>query len=89
MLNLLLRGRPRSVTAQASELRECETGITPFDCPRDKGVDDLDVDGIFGPKAEAAVRGLPAKREPVGRWDCGKQTWTALLRPWVLFSQPG
>src|SRR5215213_5876709 len=30
-----LRGRPRSVTAQASELRECETGITPFDCPRD------------------------------------------------------
>jgi hypothetical protein len=23
------------VTAQASELRECEIGITPFDCPRD------------------------------------------------------
>jgi hypothetical protein len=32
----LLRGRPRSVTAQASELRECEIGITPFDCPCDK-----------------------------------------------------
>jgi hypothetical protein len=31
----LLRGRPKSVAAQASELRECEIGITPFDCPRD------------------------------------------------------
>jgi integrase len=31
---LLLRGRPRSVAAQASELWECEIGITPFDCPR-------------------------------------------------------
>jgi hypothetical protein len=32
---LLLRGRPRSVASQASELRECEIGITLFDCPRD------------------------------------------------------
>jgi hypothetical protein len=35
LVSQLLRGRPRSVTAQASELRECEMGITPFDCPRD------------------------------------------------------
>jgi hypothetical protein len=26
------------VIAQASELRECEIGITPFDCPRDSGL---------------------------------------------------
>jgi hypothetical protein len=31
----LLRGRPRSVTAQASELRECKFGITLFDYPCD------------------------------------------------------
>jgi hypothetical protein len=31
----LLRGRPKSVASQAPELRECEIGITPFDCPRD------------------------------------------------------
>ena len=32
----LLRGRSKSVASQAPELRECEIGITPFDCPRDK-----------------------------------------------------
>jgi hypothetical protein len=31
----LLRGRPKSVASQAPDLRECEIGITPFDCPRD------------------------------------------------------
>jgi transposase len=35
---VLLRGRPRSVTAQALELRECKIGITPFDCPRDNAM---------------------------------------------------
>jgi hypothetical protein len=35
---MLLRGRPRSVTAQVPELRECKIGITPFDCPRDNFV---------------------------------------------------
>jgi hypothetical protein len=29
----LLRGRPKSVASQASELREREINITPFDCP--------------------------------------------------------
>jgi hypothetical protein len=33
----LLRGRPRGVSSQAFELRERKIGITPFDCPRDKG----------------------------------------------------
>jgi hypothetical protein len=32
----LLRGRPKSVSAQASELHKREIGITPFDWPRDK-----------------------------------------------------
>jgi hypothetical protein len=32
----LLRGWPKSVASQASELRKHENGITPFDCPRDK-----------------------------------------------------
>jgi hypothetical protein len=32
---VLLRGRPRSVTSQATELHKCKIGITPFDCPRD------------------------------------------------------
>jgi hypothetical protein len=32
---LLLRGRPKSVISQASELYERKIGITPFDCPRE------------------------------------------------------
>jgi hypothetical protein len=32
----LLRGRPKSVASQASELGQRENGITPFDCSRDK-----------------------------------------------------
>jgi hypothetical protein len=32
---VLLQGRPRSVTSQASELLKRKIGITPFDCPRD------------------------------------------------------
>ena len=35
VLEQLLRGRPRGVSSQASELHEREIGITPFDCPRD------------------------------------------------------
>jgi CspA family cold shock protein len=35
----LLRGRPRDVRSQASELRERKIGITPFDCPCDKWFD--------------------------------------------------
>jgi hypothetical protein len=31
----ILRGRPRGVSSQASELRERKIGITPFDCPCD------------------------------------------------------
>jgi hypothetical protein len=32
---VLLRGRPRSVTSQTSELGQRGNDITPFDCPRD------------------------------------------------------
>jgi peptidoglycan hydrolase-like protein with peptidoglycan-binding domain len=54
-----------------------------------KGVDDLDVDGIFGPKTEAAVRDFQQNENLAVDGIVGKQTWTALLRRWLLFSQPG
>ncbi len=54
-----------------------------------KGVDDLDVDGIFGPKTEAAVRDFQQNENLSTDGIVGKQTWTALLRRWLLFSQPG
>jgi len=54
-----------------------------------KGVDDLDVDGIFGPKTEAAVRDFQQNENLSVDGIVGRQTWTALLRRWVLFSQPG
>jgi len=53
------------------------------------GTDDLDVDGIFGPKTEAAVRGFQQNDNLGVDGIVGKQTWTALLRRWLLFSQPG
>jgi peptidoglycan hydrolase-like protein with peptidoglycan-binding domain len=53
------------------------------------GVDDLDVDGIFGPKTEAAVRDFQHNENLAVDGIVGKQTWTALLRRWLLFSQPG
>jgi peptidoglycan hydrolase-like protein with peptidoglycan-binding domain len=53
------------------------------------GTDDLDVDGIFGPKTEAAVRGFQQNENLAVDGIVGKQTWTALLRRWLLFSQPG
>jgi peptidoglycan hydrolase-like protein with peptidoglycan-binding domain len=54
-----------------------------------KGVDDLDVDGIFGPKTEAAVRDFQQNENLAVDGIVGTQTWTALLRRWLLFSQPG
>jgi peptidoglycan hydrolase-like protein with peptidoglycan-binding domain len=54
-----------------------------------KGADDLDVDGIFGPKTEAAVRDFQQNENLSVDGIVGRQTWTALLRRWVLFSQPG
>jgi peptidoglycan hydrolase-like protein with peptidoglycan-binding domain len=54
-----------------------------------KGADDLDVDGIFGPKTEAAVRAFQQNENLAVDGIVGTQTWTALLRRWLLFSQPG
>jgi peptidoglycan hydrolase-like protein with peptidoglycan-binding domain len=54
-----------------------------------KGVDDLDVDGTFGPKTEAAVRAFQQNENLSVDGIVGQQTWTALLRRWLLFSQPG
>jgi peptidoglycan hydrolase-like protein with peptidoglycan-binding domain len=54
-----------------------------------KGVDELTVDGIFGPKTEAAVRAFQADENLTVDGIVGRHTWTALLRRWLLFSQPG
>ena len=53
------------------------------------GVDEPDVDGIFGPRTEAAVRRFQQNENLSVDGIVGKQTWTALLRRWLLFSQPG
>jgi 4a-hydroxytetrahydrobiopterin dehydratase len=52
---MLLRGRPKSVASQAPELRECEIGITPFDCPRDNS-------GTDRPWSRASVPGRRRRR---------------------------
>lgn len=54
-----------------------------------KGVDDLVVDGIFGPKTEAAVRAFQADENLTVDGIVGRHTWSALLRRYLLFSQPG
>jgi peptidoglycan hydrolase-like protein with peptidoglycan-binding domain len=54
-----------------------------------KGVDDLEVDGIFGARTEAAVRDFQQNENLTVDGVVGRRTWTALLRRWVLFSQPG
>ena len=54
-----------------------------------KGVDDLDVDGDFGPKTKAAVRDFQSNENLTVDGIVGRNTWTALLRRWLLFSQPG
>jgi peptidoglycan hydrolase-like protein with peptidoglycan-binding domain len=54
-----------------------------------KGVDDLEVDGIFGPRTEAAVRDFQQNENLTVDGIVGRRTWTALLRRWLLFSQPG
>jgi peptidoglycan hydrolase-like protein with peptidoglycan-binding domain len=53
------------------------------------GVEDLEVDGIFGPRTEAAVRDFQQNENLSVDGIVGRQTWTALLRRWLLFSQPG
>ena len=53
-----------------------------------KGTDDLDVDGIFGPKTEAAVRDFQQGENLSVDGIVGRQTWTTLLRHWLLFSRP-
>jgi peptidoglycan hydrolase-like protein with peptidoglycan-binding domain len=54
-----------------------------------KGVDDLEVDGIFGPRTEAAVRDFQRNENLSVDGIVGRQTWTALLQRWLLSSQPG
>ena len=47
------------------------------------------VDGIFGPKTDSAVRAFQADESLAVDGIVGKNTWTALLQRWLLFSQPG
>jgi peptidoglycan hydrolase-like protein with peptidoglycan-binding domain len=54
-----------------------------------KGVNDLVLDGIFGPKTEAAVRGFQSDENLTVDGIVGRYTWGALLRRYILFSQPG
>jgi hypothetical protein len=48
----------------------------------------LDVDGIFGPNTEAAVRDFQQNENLSVDGIVGKQTWTALLRHWLLSPSP-
>jgi murein L,D-transpeptidase YcbB/YkuD len=43
----------------------------------------------FGPKTEAAVRDFQQTEILSVDGIVGRQTWTALLQRWLLFSQPG
>jgi peptidoglycan hydrolase-like protein with peptidoglycan-binding domain len=54
-----------------------------------KGTDELDVDGIFGPRTEAAVRDFQRNENLSVDGIVGRQTWTALLQRWLLSSEPG
>jgi peptidoglycan hydrolase-like protein with peptidoglycan-binding domain len=53
------------------------------------GTDSLDVDAIFGSKTEAAVRAFQANENLAVDGVVGKNTWTALLRRYLLNSRPG
>ncbi len=53
------------------------------------GVDGLVVDGAFGPRTEAAVRDFQQHENLVADGIVGRQTWTALLTRYLLFSPPG
>jgi hypothetical protein len=63
----LLRGRPRSVTAQALELRECKIGITPFDCPRDKRIR-RELRRLIGHLSARTAQRQHGGRQPDGAW---------------------
>jgi peptidoglycan hydrolase-like protein with peptidoglycan-binding domain len=53
------------------------------------GTDELEVDGIFGPQTDAGVRAFQRNENLAVDGIVGEHTWTALLRRWVLSSQPG
>jgi peptidoglycan hydrolase-like protein with peptidoglycan-binding domain len=53
------------------------------------GTDDLDVDGVYGRKTVAAVRAFQSNEDLTADGIVGRNTWSVLLRRWLLFSQPG
>ena len=61
------------MAAQASELRECEIGITPFDCPRDMQVSDFG--SVVGLLAAEVMARYQVLRDPddVGRSTGGEE----------------
>jgi peptidoglycan hydrolase-like protein with peptidoglycan-binding domain len=55
-----------------------------------KGVDELALDRIFGPKTEAAVKWFQANDDDLAvDGIVGRQTWAALLKTWLTNSKPG
>lgn len=53
------------------------------------GKDTLAVDGIFGPKTEAAVKQFQDNDDLAVDGIVGRETWTALLTRFLLSSPPG
>jgi len=90
-----MSGQTAQVTLSLPVLRKAEhTGEPPVERLQYmlnfvSGTDDLDVDGIFGPKTDSAVRAFQADESLAVDGIVGKNTWTALLQRWLLFSQPG
>jgi peptidoglycan hydrolase-like protein with peptidoglycan-binding domain len=90
-----MSGQTAQVTLSLPVLRKGEhTGEPPVERLQYmlnfvSGTDDLDVDGIFGPKTDSAVRAFQSNENLAVDGIVGKNTWTALLQRWLLFSQPG
>jgi len=55
----------------------------------DRGFGPLVEDGAFGPKTEASVKRFQADQGIEQGGHIGPQTWPALLRVWLTFSEPG
>ncbi|MDQ4144910.1 MAG: peptidoglycan-binding protein [Actinomycetota bacterium] len=53
------------------------------------GLNSLATDGLFGPATESAVKDFQQNENLMRDGIVGRQTWTALLTRFLLFSPPG